>query len=49
MVGKSVEWKADLVVMGAHSHGFVYRAFIGSISSGVLKLSKCLDLILPEK
>ncbi|MBK7215455.1 MAG: universal stress protein [Bacteroidales bacterium] len=49
LVGKSVEWNADLVVMGAHSHGFVYRAFIGSISSGVLKLSKCPVLILPEK
>jgi nucleotide-binding universal stress UspA family protein len=38
-----------LIIMGAHSHGFLYRAFIGSISTGVLKLSPCPVLVIPEK
>jgi nucleotide-binding universal stress UspA family protein len=48
IVEKAEEFKADLVVMGAHNHGFLYRAFIGSISSGVMKISRCPVLIIPE-
>jgi nucleotide-binding universal stress UspA family protein len=46
---KADEINADLIVMGAHNHGFLYRAFIGSISSGVVKVSKRPVLIVPEK
>jgi nucleotide-binding universal stress UspA family protein len=49
IVEKAEAYNADLVVMGAHNHGFLYRAFIGSISSGVVKISKCPVLIIPEK
>jgi nucleotide-binding universal stress UspA family protein len=49
IVDKAEEFNADLIVMGAHNHGFLYRAFIGSISSGVMKVSKCPVLIIPEK
>ena len=48
IVEKAEEFNADLIVMGAHNHGFLYRAFIGSISSGVMKISKCPVLIIPE-
>lgn len=49
IVEKADNFNADLIVMGAHSHGFLFRAFIGSISSGVMKISKCPVLIIPEK
>ncbi len=49
IVERSVSFNADLIVLGAHSHGFLYRAFIGSISTGVLKLSKCPVMVIPEK
>jgi nucleotide-binding universal stress UspA family protein len=45
----SKEYKADLLILGAHSHGFLYRAFIGSISIGVLKISPCPVMVIPEK
>jgi nucleotide-binding universal stress UspA family protein len=49
IVEKAESYNADLIVMGAHNHGFLYRAFIGSISSGVMKISTCPVLIIPEK
>jgi len=42
-------YEADLIVMGAHNHGFLYRAFMGSICSGVVKRSHCPVLIIPGK
>lgn len=49
IVERAAEWNADLIVMGAHSHGLLYRAFIGSISTGVLKSSPCPVLVIPER
>jgi nucleotide-binding universal stress UspA family protein len=49
IVEKADNFNADLILMGAHNHGFLFRAFIGSISSGVMKISKCPVLIIPEK
>lgn len=49
IVEKAVEIKANLIVAGAHSHGFLYRAFIGSVSTGVLKHAPCPVLVIPEK
>lgn len=42
-------YNADLIVMGAHSHGFLYRAFMGSVCSGVVKHSHVPVLIIPGK
>ncbi len=42
-------FQSDLLVMGAHNHGFLYRAFLGSICSGVVKRCKCPVLIIPGK
>jgi nucleotide-binding universal stress UspA family protein len=49
IINKSKEYEADLILMGAHSHGFLYRAFIGSISSGVMKVSTCPVMVIPER
>ena len=42
-------FNAELIVMGAHSHGFLYRAFMGSVCSGVVKHSHVPVLIIPGK
>lgn len=49
IVEKAKELNADLIIMGAHGHGFLYRAFIGSISIGVMKVSPCPVMVIPEK
>ncbi len=38
---------ADLIVMGSHGHGAVYRMLLGSISEGVLRGTECPVLIVP--
>jgi nucleotide-binding universal stress UspA family protein len=40
---------ADLVVLGSHGHGAVYRALAGSVSEGVLRRAKCPVLVVPAR
>ncbi len=49
VIEKATSYNADLIVLGAHNHGFLYRAFIGSVCSGVVKHSSCPVLIIPSK
>lgn len=39
--------KADLIVLGSHGHGAVYRALLGSVSEGVLRRASVPVLIVP--
>lgn len=49
IVEKATIEAADLLIVGAHSHGIFYRAFIGSISSGLVKVSPCPVLLIRGK
>jgi nucleotide-binding universal stress UspA family protein len=49
IIEKAREINADLLIVGAHNHGFLYRAFIGSISTGILKHAPCPVMVVPEK
>ena len=49
IIEKAGGYNADLIILGAHNHGFLYRAFIGSVCSGVVKHSPCPVLIIPSK
>ncbi len=49
IIEKAGIFDADLVVLGAHNHGFLYRAFIGSVCIGVVKHSQCPVLVIPGK
>lgn len=49
IIEKAAIYNADMIVLGAHNHGFLYRAFIGSVCSGVVKHSPCPVLIIPSK
>jgi nucleotide-binding universal stress UspA family protein len=39
--------QADLVIMGSHGRGAIYRTLLGSTSEGVLHRSSCPVLIVP--
>ena len=49
IIGQANNYNASMIVLGAHNHGFLYRAFIGSVCSGVIKHSSCTVLIIPSK
>ena len=44
---KALQLDVDLIVVGAHSHGFLYRAFIGSVSEELLKDPPCSIMVIP--
>ena len=39
--------KIDLIIMGHHEHGFLYKTFFGSTAKEVLKKSKIPLLVIP--
>lgn len=41
--------KADLIVMGAHGRGGLYKRLVGSVSEGVMREARCPVLIIPSK
>jgi len=49
IIEKAITLNASHIVLGAHNHGFLYRAFIGSVCSGVIKHSPCPVTIIPSK
>ncbi|MFK8030954.1 MAG: universal stress protein [Gammaproteobacteria bacterium] len=46
---ESKRWGADLIVMGSHGRGMLYRKFVGSVSEEVLTERLCPVLIVPGK
>ena len=46
IVETATDWKADIVVMGSHGHGFWARNLIGSASDGVVHHAPCSVLIV---
>jgi nucleotide-binding universal stress UspA family protein len=45
---RAAKSEADLIVMGSHGHGALYRALLGSISEGVIRSATCPVLIIPS-
>ena len=41
--------KADLIIMGSHGHGAIYKTFVGSVSQQVLADSPVPVLIVPSR
>jgi nucleotide-binding universal stress UspA family protein len=40
--------EADLIVMGSHGHGAVYRTLLGGVSENVLRRAECPITIVPH-
>ena len=47
IIGESKKLNIDLIIAGHHKHGFIYNAFIGSVSEQIIKKSKIPILIVP--
>jgi nucleotide-binding universal stress UspA family protein len=41
-------WKADLIVIGSHGHGKLYKLLLGSTSEAVVRRAACPVLIVPS-
>jgi nucleotide-binding universal stress UspA family protein len=46
---RAAKLEADLIVLGSHGHGALYRALLGSISEGVVRKATCPVLIVPAR
>ena len=47
IIEESQKLNIDLIIAGHHDHGFLYKAFIGSVSSQIIKKAKIPVLIVP--
>ena len=41
--------KADLVIVGSHGRGGLYKRIVGSVSEGIMREAECPVLIIPSK
>ena len=46
IIEEAEAWKADLIVTGSHGHGFLKRAWLGSVSNAVVHRAPCSVLII---
>lgn len=40
---------ADLIIMGSHGRGGLYKRIVGSVSEGIMREADCPVLIIPSK
>ncbi|MDJ0636177.1 MAG: universal stress protein [Xenococcaceae cyanobacterium MO_188.B29] len=41
--------KTDMIVIGSHGHGALYKALVGSVSAGIIRKASCPVLVVPAK
>ena len=46
---KASKLKAEMIVIGSHGHGALYKTLVGSVSEGVIHKATCPVLIVPVK
>jgi nucleotide-binding universal stress UspA family protein len=46
IIEEAEKWKADLIIVGSHGYGFWQRAWLGSVSDGVVHHSPCSVLVV---
>jgi nucleotide-binding universal stress UspA family protein len=49
IIEEAASWKADLIVVGSHGHGFWARAWLGSVSASVVNHAPCSVLVVRRK
>jgi len=47
ILAEATRLRADLIVIGSHGHGPLYRVLLGSVSEGVVRASRCPVLVVP--
>ena len=40
--------KTDMIVIGSHGHGALYKTLVGSVSEGIIRKASCPVLIVPK-
>lgn len=48
IVDEAAEWKADLIVVGSHGHGFWGRTLLGSVSDEVVHHAPCSVMVVRQ-
>jgi nucleotide-binding universal stress UspA family protein len=49
ILSEAADGPVDLIVMGSHGHGALYRALLGSVSEGVVRGARCPVTIVPAR
>lgn len=49
IVKEAEKWKADLIIVGSHGHGFWGRNFLGSVSDAIVHHAPCSVLVAKRK
>jgi len=49
VVEEAEKWGADVIVTGSHGHGFWKRAWLGSVSNGIVHHAPCSVLIVRKE
>jgi nucleotide-binding universal stress UspA family protein len=47
IIQEAEKLNSDLIITGHHDHNFLYKAFLGSVSDEIIKLSKIPLLLIP--
>ena len=47
ILSEAQKLNTDLIIIGRHEHNIMYKAFFGSVASGVIKKSKIPVMIVP--
>ena len=47
ILAEATKLDADMIVIGTHGHGAMYRLLVGSVSEGVLHKSRCPIFVIP--
>ncbi|MEY2831959.1 MAG: hypothetical protein RLZZ574_1217, partial [Cyanobacteriota bacterium] len=41
--------RADMIIIGSHGHGALYRALVGNVTEGVIRKALCPILVIPAQ
>jgi nucleotide-binding universal stress UspA family protein len=45
---QAAKCNAEMIVIGSHGHGALYKALVGSVSEGIIRKASCSVLIIPN-
>ena len=46
---EAAKLNAEMIVVGSHGHGALYKALVGSVSEGIIRQASCPVLIVPSQ
>lgn len=46
---EAIKLKSDMIVIGSHGHGALYKTLVGSVSEGVIRQASCPVVVIPAQ